>query len=472
MSWALVLPEELYARLHAHLFPGDHDEHGAVIVAGVARGSPNRLLARDVFLARDGIDYVPGQRGYRMLTSAFIRERILYCRDQQLAYLAVHCHGGTTRVDFSPDDMASHERGYPALTDISHGQIVGGLVFAHEAVAGDLWMPDGSREVLAKAVIVGMRRAELYPAPLPRPRRLDAAYDRQARLFGDRGQELLRHLTVGVIGVGGAGSVINEQLARLGVGRTIAVDPDRFDITNHPRIVGSHRSDAARAFPPRRARTKVAIAERVAHEANPDGEFIEIAKNVVDSGVAQQLAMCDYLFLAADSAQARLVFNALVHQYLIPGVQVGVKIPIDPETGAVGEVFCVVRPVQPGWGCLMCNGLISGAKLQEEALTATERCAQRYVDEPDVPVPSVITLNSVVASHAVDDFLFNVLGLRTGGERAWRRLLPRMGDVRFDEPRADLECTECSTSGRFGRGDAAPLPVKLSRRGTSRQTPS
>jgi len=120
--------------------------------------------------------------------------------------------------------------------------------------------------------------------------------------------------------------------------------------------------------------------------------------------------------------------------------------------------------VQPGWGCLMCNELISGAKLQEEALNAAERRAQRYVDEPEVPAPSVITLNSVVASHAVDDFLFNVLGLRTGGERAWRRFLPRTGAVRFSEPRADAECTECSTSGRFGRGDALSLPVKLSRR--------
>lgn len=35
---------------------------------------------------------------------------------------------------------------------------------------------------------------------------------------------------------------------------------------------------------------------------------------------------CDYLFLAADSMRARLVFNALVHQYLIPGVQLGSKI--------------------------------------------------------------------------------------------------------------------------------------------------
>ena len=38
---------------------------------------------------------------------------------------------------------------------------------------------------------------------------------------------------------------------------------------------------------------------------------------------------CDYLFLAADTMRARLLFNAIVHQYLVPGVQVGAKVHED-----------------------------------------------------------------------------------------------------------------------------------------------
>src|SRR5207244_1765827 len=114
--WSLVLPQPLASALVAHLFPGDGDEHGAVIAAGVAR-SPrgNCLLARELFLAKDGTDYVPGERGYRMLRAEFVTRHALLCRDEGLAYLAIHNHGGTDSVDFSPDDLASHERGYPAL---------------------------------------------------------------------------------------------------------------------------------------------------------------------------------------------------------------------------------------------------------------------------------------------------------------------------------------------------------------------
>lgn len=85
---SLRIDEPLFGQLFEHLFPGDHDEHGAVIAAGVAtsdRGT--RFLARELFLARDGTDYVPGTRGYRALTPRFVAEVSDYCAEQNLCYL-------------------------------------------------------------------------------------------------------------------------------------------------------------------------------------------------------------------------------------------------------------------------------------------------------------------------------------------------------------------------------------------------
>ena len=75
-------------------------------------------------------------------------------------------------------------------------------------------------------------------------------------------------------------------------------------------------------------------------------------------------------------------------------------------------MFSVARPVAPDQGCLWCNQLISPAGLQHEAATAGERRAQNYLDEPDVVVPSVITLNATAASQAANDFLFAFTGPR------------------------------------------------------------
>jgi molybdopterin/thiamine biosynthesis adenylyltransferase len=451
-----------------------------VIAAGVAR-SPrgNRLLARELFLAKDGIDYVPGERGYRMLTAGFVTRHALHCRNEGLAYLAIHNHGGADWVDFSPDDLASHERGYPALLDILRGQPVGALVLARQAVAGDIWFPGGARARLTETRIVGPSSQQLFPSPPPRPKGRDHTYDRQARLFGDAGQDLLRRTKVGVIGAGGVGSLLVEYLGRLGVGWILVADPERLDITNLPRVAGSTRWDARtwftretrsdwlRRLGERIAAKKVKVSRRVVREANPGGRCEAIFGHIMIDEVARRFADCDYLFLAADTNQARLVFNALVHQYLIPGYQIGVKVPVDSETGEVGDVFAVARPVTPTRGCLWCNGLISSEGLQREAATAAERKAQRYVDEPEVVAPSVITLNATVASQAANDFLFAITGLTNPKSAAdYLRFLPRDREVRFDAPRKDPGCCECGTGSesRLARGDSYPLPIKTSGR--------
>lgn len=469
-EWSLRLPQPMMRELHHHLFPGDHDEHGAVIGASVVQTSRGtRLLGRRLFLAEDGVDYVPGQRGYRMLTASFVRRCARICAQEGLAYLPIHCHGGTDRVGFSSPDLASHARGYPALLDILSGPPVVALVFADHAVAGDIWLPDRTQLTLDHLDVVGRVTDRLYPQPPLPPLKADPSYDRQARLFGDRGQEILARQKVAIIGLGGAGSLINEYLARLGVGHIVAIDDDRVDLTNLPRLVDARRRDALswltndhmpkrlREFGQRHATRKVRLARRVARKANPRVTFEAIDKDVTDPGVIDKLIDCDYIFLAADSMQARLAVNALVHQYLIPGVQLGAKVDVNEQTGVVRDVFAVVRHLVPGESCLWCNQLINPTRLAEEAASPEQRRAQRYV--PEVHAPSVITLNAVATSHAVNDYLFSVIGLADDLPVRWHKFRPTTDKVITQVPRHEPACSECA--GRLGLGLLGRLPVRI-----------
>jgi len=477
LRWSVRVPSEMMARLEEHLFPGDGDEHGAVIGASVVTTSRGvRLLARRLHLAQDGTDYVPGSRSYRMLTAAFVRKCALACEGEGLAYLAIHCHGGEQQVEFSGDDMASHERGYPALLDILDGPPVGALVFARAAVAGDIWLQDRTRVTLDHLEVVGRPNRRLHLAPPPRPSQVDERYDRQARLFGDRGQAVVAGQKVGVIGAGGAGSLIVEHLAHLGVGHLVVIDPDRIEPSNLPRVVGSRRRDArpfltasgmplwVRAFGERHRTPKVKIAERVAKQAQRTVRFDPVHDDVTYPAVVDRLIDCDYLFLAADTAQARLVFNALVHQYLIPGVQVGAKAQVEAISGKLLDLFSVFRPVIPGQGCLWCNGLISPARLQEEATSPEQLRRQRYVAEEGVHAPSVITLNAIAVAHATNDYLMSVTGLLSPADLRWMKFFPQENRVATEIPRRDADCPECSPKGRLARGVSQSLPVRQASR--------
>lgn len=473
--WRLIVPDGLYRRLHHHLFPGDHDEHGAVIVAGIAESeSEVRLLTRDLFLAADGIDYVPGKRGYRMLKAGFIADRITICSTERLVYLAIHNHGGYDSVQFSPDDLRSHHRGYPALLDIARGMPVGALVFAENAVAGSIWLSSERQIELSEAIVVGGSRRRLTAAAIRQSQGCSPAYDRQTRLFGDAGQAILGRAKVGIVGLGGAGSLIAEYLGRLGVGSFVLADPDHAELSNLPRLTGASEWDTldwlARGRYPgwlkrlagRFAKPKVLMARRNILRANPRARIEAIVSNFLEGDIAARFTDCDYLFLAADTMRARLLFNAIVHQYLIPGVQVGAKVQVDRNTGEITDVFSVVRPVTPESGCLLCNRLISAAKLQEESISEEERRGQRYVDDPEVVAPSVITLNAVAVAHATNDFLFYMTGLRNPDVPAsFIRFHPRSRQVWSDEPRKSPSCPECgqASRSRLARGDARHLPV-------------
>lgn len=437
--------------LNAHLFPGDSDEHGAVLLAGVSETQGRITLhVREVHLAQEGVDYVEGKIGYRALSPKFIHRIITRARDERLAYLAVHNHGSDREVGFSSIDLDSHERGYPALLQIAKGMPVGALVFGHRSVQADVWLPNGSRLDLDHAVVVGNTIQRLRPSPKRGMGEMAESHERQIRMFGKMGQSELACCRVGIIGLGGIGSMVTEYLARLGVGEFCLIDDDVVEESNLSRIVGASHWDALHKV------TKVSVAQRLILQANDQAKIQPITGDVARESVARTLRSCDFLFLAADSMRARLVFNAIVHQYLIPGAQLGSKIRADNE-GGLAEVMSANRPVRPGQGCLWCNQLIDQNLLAKEAKTDEERKEQAYgVEEPN---PSVISLNGISAAHAVNDFLLDYLGLRAERALYYEHFHALKGKQNLVVPRRDEDCSECSQTGlRYGRGDSVALP--------------
>jgi hypothetical protein len=470
--WRLVITGAQKELLWNHLFPGDRDEHAAVLHCGVAISARQvRLLVREIVLATDGTDFVSGTRSYKTLKAQFIASQIEKNEHLGTAYLAVHNHGGTDHVAFSDVDLASHERGYPALLDLIGGPPVGAVVCARNAIAGDIWLPGGRRVTLDSAVVVGMNRQVLTAAPRTRRFKVDPSFDRQSRLFGDAGQAILTASRVAVVGVGGVGSLVAQQLGRLGVGEVVLIDYDTLELSNVSRVVGSKPSlllrlldrlsdgNPLKRWLKRFAPLKVNIAAKVVREPGFT-QPTPLVGSVVTQSIAKMLTDCDFVFLAGDEHTARLVVNEIGHQYLIPFVQLGAKVPVNEETGEVGEVFAVERAIWPDAGCLWCNGLINRGRLELEGKSERQRKAQRYVDDPAVRAPSVISLNSMAAALGVNTFLFYMTGLHEpDAEIVGLRHIVRERLVAREVARKSENCPFCGIrdESSFGLGDAREL---------------
>ncbi len=149
------------------------------------------------------------------------------------------------------------------------------------------------------------------------------------------------------------------------------------------------------------------------------------------------------------------------HQYLIPVIQMGTRIDVDENTGAIGDIRTNVRIILPYRGCLNCNDKINGTKVQEDAIDSAERERNRYVDE--VPAPSVITFNTLSAAQGATDFLLMLGGLvNDTATQDYLRFSPRDRSCKPIEPSPrKASCSHCGTSKRShrARGDHAELPI-------------
>lgn len=444
-------------QLYQHLYPGDGREHAAVVLATLVErpGQSPRLLVREVHLALDGTDYGVSPKGHGRLSATFINRMIVRARNERLVYFHVHNHASDRSVEFSDVDYASHERGYPALLDIAKGMPVGALVFGLRSIEADLWWSKTERSRLKHCTVVSSRIQRLYSSPARLPKAgYQPSVDRQVRFLGEAGQALLSHARVAVVGLGGVGSMVVEELARLGVGRLLLIDSERLEESNLSRMVTAMFRDVAHKP------SKSELASRYAKQVNPKVLCEQVVDDVAYEDVADKLVDCDFIFLCADTMRARLVVNAIVNQHLVPAVQIGSKILLG-QGGKLEQFYSVVRHMRPGCGCLLCNGFISGHRLAIEEKSMEDWRAQNYGTE--TPNPSVISLNGIGASRATHDFLLDFVATDI------RR--PSAGYYMYDvfkgtwlktNPRQEAGCSECSddSGSRFARGSGVRLPCR------------
>lgn len=195
------------------------------------------------------------------------------------------------------------------------------------------------------------------------------AHDRQVRAFGAAGQAVIKRLRVGVVGVGGTGSVTLQQLAHLGVSHFVLIDPDDVELSNLNRLVGAGPADID--LP------KVELAKRQILIVNPDAQVNAVRRDVVDADVAPQLLGLDFLFLCTDSHASRAVVGQIAYQYLIPCIDMGVSITV--RATEITHVTGRVQMLAPDLPCLLCTRALDSEQIRREMLTPEQRAADPYV---------------------------------------------------------------------------------------------
>ena len=229
-------------------------------------------------------------------------------------------------------------------------------------------------------------------------------FDRNIRAFGPTIQKTLSELRIGVVGCGGTGSAVSEQLARLGARYFLLVDPDHLSESNLTRVYGSGQCDVGRA--------KVEVIADNLRRINSDVVVNTLKGMITKESNARRLSQCDIIFGCTDDNAGRLVLSRLSTYFLTPVIDCGVLLS-SGDDGVLHGIHGRVTTLVPGQACLVCRGRIDLRRAATELLTPDERV--RLEHEGYAPVlgrtePAVVTFTSLVGSSAVSELLERLIG--------------------------------------------------------------
>lgn len=209
------------------------------------------------------------------------------------------------------------------------GEVAALQAFLQENAAGDLisW-----QHQLAAAERFALSVGEVETAILAADL-LPARYQRNRGMLTTQQQGQLFHSRVAVIGCGGLGGYVLEELARLGVGELVAIDSDCFEEHNLNRQLLSS--------PGTLGQDKVAAAAQRLAEINPAVTVRSIKDQFTRANGADLLAGTDCVVDAVDNMVARLDLEAVCNDLNIPLVH-----------GAIAGWYGHVATVYPGEGTL------------------------------------------------------------------------------------------------------------------------
>lgn len=203
-------------------------------------------------------------------------------------------------------------------------------------------------------------------------------YARQSFL-GPDAEARIAACTVGIVGLGGGGSHIVQQLAHVGFQRYVIFDNDIAEESNLNRLVGATSVDVSCHA------HKIDIATRMILGLQPNAEIEPFFSRWQEK--PEPLRKCQIVFGGVDSYKGRYELEVACRRYLTNYIDIGMDVHGDDKPVIGGQIILS----SPGGPCMWCMGFLTDDKLGQEAA--------RYGNVG--PRPQVVWPNGALASTAV-----------------------------------------------------------------------
>ena len=259
-------------------------------------------------------------------------------------------------------------------------------------------------------------------------------FSRQILAFGHDGQERIAKAKVAVVGVGGIGFCIIQQLSYLGTTQFMLLEDDLVDASNLNRLPGVFSEDIGKA--------KVEVARRLIKSISPQASVISLGNLCSQQSIEGLSAFPDVIFGCVDNDAARFVLTHVAAAYEKTFIDCATEIHTQEQS--ILEFGGRIVVARPGKFCLLCANQIDIEIARQELESEQEkrfRRAHGYGLGVAGKAPSVISFNTVIAGLAVTEFIMLLTGVREPAQMLIYRGMKGIVSKNIDEKKAG--CIVC-----------------------------
>jgi molybdopterin/thiamine biosynthesis adenylyltransferase len=180
-------------------------------------------------------------------------------------------------------------------------------------------------------------------------------FSRQSFL-GEDVEKVLADARVAIVGLGGGGSHIAQQLAHAGVGHFRLIDPQDIEASNLNRLVGATENDVVEGT------AKVEIAKRLIHSVRP---WADVRTSKTEwQAAADLLKDAHVVFGCVDGYRQRMYLESAARRFCLPYIDIGMDVTHlgDRHYAVAGQMIAT----RPGGPCMRCLGFLTQQRLDRE----------------------------------------------------------------------------------------------------------
>ena len=353
-SYSVVITDDIHKLLVKHLVRDDEQEDLCFASYVPSSGSVRFTgIITEIFFPEKGERNVHYNVGF---LPKYLERVLKIAAERNEGIVFLHSHPYPGWQGMSVDDVTAETRISPAVFATTGYPLLGLTIGNDESWSARFWLKDKkvkrkyNRKWCETVRIIGKSLKITFNDSLIPPN-FDAEKQlRTISAWGERTQEDLSRLRVGIVGLGSVGSIVAEILARTGISNFTLIDFDSVEEKNLDRLTNIYKEDIGTA-------KVLAIKKGIERSASAPNISVNCCEYSICEKKGFEAALnCDLLYSCVDRPWPRQVLNFIAYSHLIPVIDGGILVRTNKNNTKIIGADWKAQTVGFKRACLECLG--------------------------------------------------------------------------------------------------------------------